>query len=247
MRSVIQRLLQEEIMLSLVVLAMAAVAPNIFPAAQAGYAKMSWLAVWLLLPSIVVMGLVFSVAIVHSQRRLVNRMFAGAAAGIIATGGLEIVRLTGFHYGWMPGDLAMLMGVLLTDQFMSGPSMLSNILGYTYHYWNGLAFGIIFAVIFGRTSTWWGVAYGLVIATGFLMGPAVRATGAGFMGLEMPMMPVTIYSGHLVFGILLGFFCRKWIKETGWLLSPSPLIVPKTQASQRITIPMAKDRTKSDA
>ncbi len=244
MRGIVQRLLQEETMLGLVVLAMAAVSPNIFPAAQAGYAKMSWLAVWLLLPSIVIMGVVLSVAIVHSQRRLVNRMLAGAAAGIIATVGLEIVRLTGFHFGWMPGDLAMLMGVLLTDQFMSGPSMLSNLLGYTYHYWNGVVFGIIFAVVFGRISTWWGVAYGLFIATGFLMGPAVRATGAGFMGLEMPMMPVTIYSGHLVFGILLGFFCRKWIKEAGWLLSPSPREVPKPQASNGITIPMAEDRTK---
>ncbi len=246
MRGIVQRFWQEESILSLVVLAMAAVSPNIFPAPQAGYAKMSWLAVWLLLPSIVIMGGALSVAIAHSQRRLVNRIFAGAGAGIIATGGLEIVRLTGFHYGWMLGDLAMLLGVLLTDQFMSGPSMLSNILGYTYHYWNGVAFGIIFAVIFGRTSIWAGVAYGLFIATGFLMGPAVRATGAGFMGLEMPMMPVTIYLGHLVFGILLGFFCRKWIKETGWLLSPSPIEVSKPLASKRRTIPIAEGRTRSD-
>ncbi|MBI1951159.1 MAG: hypothetical protein HYS34_07335, partial [Acidobacteria bacterium] len=45
----------EETALALVALLMAGVAPNIFPAAQAGYATMSYLATHLLIPSIVVL------------------------------------------------------------------------------------------------------------------------------------------------------------------------------------------------
>lgn len=217
MRGIWQRLFQEETILSGIVLMMVGISPNIFPAAQAGYAKMSWLAIWLLIPSLVVLVAVFVVASLRHQTRLINRMLAGAAAGFIATFALDLVRLTGFHLGWMPGDLGMLLGVLITDRFMSGPSTLSNILGYTYHYWNGAAFGIIFAVLFGRKPMVWGIGYGLLIATVFLMTPAVQATGAGFMGMQMPMMPVTISLAHLVFGSVLGYLCHKWVQEDGWL------------------------------
>ncbi len=50
----------------------------------------------------------------------------------------------------MIGDLPRLMGVLLTDRFMLGPSLVSDILGYAYHFWNGASFGVIFAVLLGR-------------------------------------------------------------------------------------------------
>lgn len=112
----------------------------------------------------------------------------------------------------------MLLGVLITDRFMSGPSTLSNIVGYTYHYWNGAAFGIIFAVLFGRKPMVWGVGYGLLIATVFLMTPAVQATGAGFMGMQMPMMPFTVYLAHLAFGAVLGVMCKKWVHADTWFL-----------------------------
>lgn len=51
----------------------------------------------------------------------------------------------------------------------------------------------------------------------------VKATGAGFMGLELAMMPVTVYTAHLVFGVALGLLCRTWIRDRGWLLAPRHL------------------------
>lgn len=220
MRGVVQRLFREETVLSTLVLVMAGISPLIFPAAQAGVATMAWLAQWFLMPSLAILLAVFIFGAVRAQRRLINRMVAGVAAGLISTFLLDLVRLTGFHLGWMPGDLAMLLGVLLTDRFMSGPSTLSTMLGYAYHYWNGAAFGMVFAVLLGRKPLGWGVAYGLLIGTIFLMSPAVQALGVGFMGREMPTMPITVTLAHLVFGASLGVLCQKWVREPGWLLAP---------------------------
>jgi len=210
-----------ELFTSLLILASAGVSPNIFVAAQAGVANMKAMGLWLLLPAIAVLLTATLFAQVHAYTRLVNRILAGAAAGIIATVGLEAVRMYSFHHGGMPGDLPRLMGVLLTDRFMAGPSSFSDFLGYAYHYWNGASFGIIFAVILGRKAAYWGVVYGVIIGTVFLMSPPVDALGIGFMGRDMPTMPLTVYIAHLAYGGILGWLCHRWVKNEGWLLADS--------------------------
>jgi len=121
----------------------------------------------------------------------------------------------------MPGDLPRLMGVLLTVQFMVGPSPFSDFLGYAYHYWNGASFGIIFAVFLGRKSVVWGIVYGVIIGTVFLMSPPVDALGIGFMGRDMPTMPLTVVIAHLAYGGILGWLCHRWVRNGGWMLADS--------------------------
>jgi len=215
-----------EIFTSLLILASAGVSPNIFVAAQAGIADMKVMALWLLLPAIAVLLTTTLFAQVRGYTRLVNRVLAGAAAGMIATVGLEAVRMYSFHHGGMPGDLPRLMGVLLTDRFMAGPSDMSDALGYAYHYWNGASFGIIFAVFLGRKTVFWSIAYGIIIGTVFLMSPPVDSLGIGFMGKDMPTMPLTVYIAHLAYGGILGWLCHRWVRNKGWLLadnSTSPM------------------------
>ncbi len=210
----------EEILLSGLILLCAAVAPNIFPAAQAGYAPMSTLAAWALIPSIVVMAITVAIAVWRGHRRLVNRVWVGVAAGMLATAGLEAVRITSFRlFHGMPGDLPKLLGVLLLNRFMLGPSAWSNVLGYLYHFWNGACFGIIFTLIFGRIRFYWGMLYGEVIGTGFLLSPAVTALGVGFFASKMHAMQITVWLAHLVYGGILGWLCQSWTHERGWLLS----------------------------
>lgn len=212
------RMKVEELLLSLLVLALSGISPNLFPAAQAGYAKMSYLGTHLLLPSIILLVIVFIVALFRDHQRLTNRILAGAAAGFVATLGLEVVRATSFHLGGMPGDMPQLLGVLLTDRFMLGPSALSTTLGYLYHFWNGISFGIIFAVLFGRKSVLWALVYAQLIGIGFLLSPAVKAMGIGFMGSKMPAMPLTVVLAHLAFGLILGLLAKRWVANDGWLL-----------------------------
>ncbi len=213
-----KRVLKERLILALLALAAAGTAPNLFPAAQAGLAKMSDLARWILVPSISLLIVVIAVTLARGHGVLGRRMIVGIAAGIVATIGLEVVRTTGFRVGAMPGDLPRLLGVLITDRFMLGPSALSDFLGYSYHFWNGACFGLIFAVILGRRALWWPMGFGVLIGIGFLASPAVQAMGVGFLALQMPKMIVTVLIAHLVYGLILGFLLRRWLPEGTWIL-----------------------------
>lgn len=213
----------EELVLSALALVAAGVSPNLFWIGQSGYASMPVLAVRVLLPSIVVVFAVLALAKARGHRRLVNRMLAGGLAGGLATIALEIVRSTGFHLGQMPGSMPQLAGVLLLNRFMLGPSVLSNIAGWSYHYWNGICFGLIFAVVFGRKPIWIALAYGAFMAVGFLVSPAVTALGIGFMGRNMPGMPVTVVLAHLAYASTLGWLTRRWVRSPEWILGcPAP-------------------------
>ncbi|HKI96123.1 MAG TPA: hypothetical protein VJ992_12625 [Gemmatimonadales bacterium] len=212
------RISLKELVLSGVALAAAAISPNLFWIAQAGYAKLSTLAVWVLIPSIVVVFAVLWIAGKSGERRLVNRMIAGGLAGGLATIALEVVRITGFHLGQMPGSMPELAGVLLLNRFMLGPSLLSNIAGWSYHFSNGITFGMIYAVIFGRKPLWVALGYGLFMAAGFLVSPAVTALGIGFMGHQMPGMPVTVVLAHLGYATVLWALVRRWVDEPEWIL-----------------------------
>jgi len=222
---------KERLILALFALAAAGVAPILFPAAQAGLAPMSGLARWLLLPSVALLIVVIALTFVRKHRVLGRRMLIGLGAGIAATIGLEIVRTIGFHLGGMPGDLPRLLGVLITDRFMLGPSALSDFVGYAYHFWNGACFGLIFAVLFGRRAIRWAVAYGLLIGIGFLASPAVQAMGVGFFALQMPPMIVTVFLAHIFYGLILGLLLRRWLPQATWVWTESPRPRGSSQAA----------------
>ena len=205
-----KRFLNEQTVFGAAILGLAGIAPNIFPVAQAGLAKMSALGAAVLLPSLVLLAVAVVGARFRGHHALVRRVLIGAAAGIVATVGLEIVRITSFRLGGMPGDLPRLMGVLLTDRFMFGPSTLSDVLGWAYHFWNGAVFGLIFAVLLGPRRVSWYVGYGILIGVGFLASPVVTSMGIGSFGLGMPAMPATVVLSHVVYGWALGVLYLRW-------------------------------------
>ncbi len=212
------RILKEETILSGVILLMAGISPNLFPAALAGVAKLDVTGKYVLLPSIVILLAGAFLASTRGHHRLANRIWAGMLAGFVGTLGLEVVRATSFRLGGMPGDMPRLLGVLLTNRFMYGPSLGSDLLGWAYHFWNGISFGIIFTVLFGRPRLIWAVIYAQLIGIGLLLGPVVKSFGIGFMGKDMPAMPLTVVVAHLVFGVLLAAVVRRRVAEKGWLL-----------------------------
>lgn len=200
------------LIISALYLLLAGVAPNLFPIAQAGASSMHFMAVYLLLPSIALIALLSFMAWRMSCRLPVKLVLNGVVAGLLATIGLEAVREVGFHLGAMPGDLPKLMGVLILDQFSSGPDVWSNLAGWGYHFWNGAAFGIIFSVLLGQPKLWHGLIYGLLIGIGFMVSPVVIALGIGRFGLEFKdgyQFAVTATLAHAAFGVILSIILKK--------------------------------------
>lgn len=213
-----RQLLRRDNLLAVAAVLLAGTAPNLFVAAQAGYADLATLGKFVLIPSILAL---FAIGIFSTVRYplLARRLVRGALAGMIATLGLELIREIGFHMGFMPGDLPRLMGVRLLGRFMEGPSLVSDLAGWGYHFWNGASFGMVFALLIGGRRWWAGVISGQLIAFVFMAGPAVTALGIGRFGISMGAgFPAAVILAHLAYGSILGALVGKWVPERGIVL-----------------------------
>lgn len=184
-------------------LALASVAPNVFPASQMGYGSLHQLAVTVMLPAAAALvGLWLGARRAHSP--LASLVGRAALAGALATLALEAIRYPGFRMGFMPGNLPQLMGVLLLDRFALGPSQLSNLAGFAYHFWNGASFGMVFVLLAVGASRWWAVPFGLAVGAGFLASPVVLALGVGPFGRDFGWhFAATVLTAHVAFGVAL--------------------------------------------
>jgi len=202
----------------LVLLAAASTSPLIFPVAESGRSSMDVLAKVALLPSIGVIR-IFLGFLYRRKDPLARVVAVGLGAAAVATLALEAIRLPGFWLGLMPGNLPRLMGVLLLDQFATGPTLRSDVAGWAYHFWNGASFGLIYVLIFGTCRRWVGALYGVLLGVGFMSSPVVAALGVGFLGLEFSRgFPVTVILAHAAFGGMLGWLSARWL---GFEASPA--------------------------
>jgi len=193
-----------ELILRLLLVAVAAVAPNAFPAAQAGYGTLRDFALYLIIPAAVLLGAAWVTLRRSHFAQIAGAIRAGAIAGALATLALEAVRYSGFKLGFMPGNLPELMGVLLLDRFALGPSVASTLAGFAYHFWNGACFGVIFALLSFRLPNWWAIPYGILLGIGFLVSPVVQSLGVGLFGVDFGWhFAATVLTAHLAFGAAL--------------------------------------------
>ncbi len=197
-----------KLVLAVIVLILAGIAPNLFPIAQAGIAPLSSLALKYLIPSVVIILIIIVLTHILRYQDLKTQITHGILAGLAGTIGLEIVREVGFRLGGMPGDLPKLLGVLLLNRFAFGPDFWSNVAGWAYHFWNGAAFGIIFSLIIGRGKAWMGISYGILIGIGFMISPVTRSLGIGLFGFDFKdgyQFIVTVTLAHIAYGGILGW------------------------------------------
>jgi hypothetical protein len=201
----------------LLLLAAASVSPLIFPLAESGRGTMDVLAKWALMPAALLL-LITIAALYRIDDLLARASVVGLASGAIATVALEAIRLPGFWLGFMPGNLPRLIGVLLLNQFASGPSLESDFAGWAYHFWNGASFGLIYVLVFGTCRRSAGILFGVLLGFGFMFSPVVSSLGVGFLGLEFSKgFPVTITVAHAAFGLALGWVAAGWL---GFVDSP---------------------------
>jgi len=131
-------------------------------------------------------------------------IWAGLAASLVYDGVRYLVGLTHlFGYnGFVP--------ILMFGSWITGhptTSTAAKIAGWTYHYWNGATFGVIYTLAVGRRSWWWGVAYGILMECCMLgLFPFfLRVTSkVDFVALSM--------IGHVAYGAVLGMLAQKYLR-----------------------------------
>lgn len=212
-----------EFVLTALALVPAAVGVNVLVVALTpGMPSMNALTKAALLPSIALMIAVWMIAHRLRLERLRNRIWTGIWIGAVATAALDIIRLTGFSLGWLPGNNPRMFGVLILDQMARGPSDLSDFVGSLYHYWVGATLGLTYTLLVGRTR-WWGALIwggGLVELGMMTTPPMVVAMGVGYFGLNYGHgweVLATSVPAHIAFGAVLGLLLERYTKHKGWI------------------------------
>lgn len=195
----------KNIVMRLGLAAVAAAGPSAFPLAQMGYAPLSQLAWIAILPSALLLIVAGFLLPRCGVQGIGSALRKGLLAGALATLALEAVRYPGFKLGFMPGNLPDLMGVLLLNRFALGPSAASTLAGFAYHFWNGAAFGAVFALLALGRSRWWAISFGLALGLGFLVSPVVQSLGVGLFGKDFGWhFAATVLTAHAAYGTALG-------------------------------------------
>jgi len=154
--------------------------------------------------SVLLLFLVWHSSRTRTYRAVGESIALGAVAGFVATLTYDPARVPFLLAGqrvFMTNDT---YGVWIAEADIS--SRFTDTLGWTYHFSNGITFGIIYA-LFLRGQHWaWAVLYALMLETVNLMTPFKEIFGLSNNWLAI----LILYLGHIAFGIPLGFITRDW-------------------------------------
>ncbi|HUK86231.1 MAG TPA: hypothetical protein VLT85_01090 [Terriglobales bacterium] len=131
-------------------------------------------------------------------------LWAGLAASVVYDGVRYLVGLA--HLFGYSGFVPILMfGSWITGQPTS--SFAAKLAGWSYHYWNGATFGVIYALLAGRRRWWWGVGYGILMECCMLgLFPFFLRVTNKFDFIALSMI------GHLAYGAVLGVLTQRYLR-----------------------------------
>ena len=144
----------------------------------------------------------------HSKFRIATYLLlVGAIAGLGGTIVYDISRpLVKLIFGFKlnPFVAMPLFGSLMTGKPVD--SLAAKISGWVYHFWNGISFGMMFALIRPVGGLLAGLLWGLVLQTlMFVTYPrllGVRMDDPGFVAMGI--------IGHGLWGVVLGYGVKRW-------------------------------------
>ncbi len=214
-----------EVFLTVLTCIPAAIGPNVLVVALTpGMPGMAILVKWALIPSIILLGIVWIAAARLGLPRLTNRIWTGLWVGFAASAALDAFRLTSFSLGMLSANLPRMFGQLILGTMAQGPTPVSDIVGGFYHFWISASFGLAYALLAGRTRWWGGLIWGLIIEIGMMTTPPmVMFMHTGYFGLNLGKGLLNkVFIGslvpHIFYGIALGLLLERYTRHKGSIL-----------------------------
>jgi hypothetical protein len=155
---------------------------------------------------------------------LLRAVVIGSAAGFVAAVAYDVFRLPFvFSHAWgldalgvpqmplfkvFPRFGALILGEPYTPTQPDGQfTLASHVIGWLYHFSNGVTFGVMYVALLGQPRTrtaWWGVALAVGIEAALLISPYSR-----FFAIQMSALFVAVtLTAHLIFGWVMGAWAR---------------------------------------
>lgn len=174
-----------------------------------------------LLPSTIALIVIAGIDRLKGDTELWRAVLIGAASGFVAACGYDVFRLPFvFASEWNlspivpPMDLFKVFprfGAMILGEPIDRPtySLAAHLIGWVYHFSNGIAFGVMYVAMVGdldRRSWLWAVVMATGIELAMLLTPYPQ-----FFGIPLSALFVAItFTAHIVFGVVLGLAARWW-------------------------------------
>jgi hypothetical protein len=167
-------------------------------------------------PSVVFVIAVAAYARLVDASVFLHNLILGLVVGLVATFVYDAVRIGLMWTNFFTYDAFYAIHVfgswIARQPANSGAATTA---GWLYHFWNGLSFGVMFALTFGRPRSWvYGLVYGIVMEVVMLgLFPMfLRVTDeTGFVTISL--------IGHAAFGATLGGLTAR--HGRGWIADPA--------------------------
>lgn len=177
---------------------------------------------FLYIPAIIV----FVGIMIYSKRNypdLFRRMKVGIIAGLMLGLALDVVRQNGVINGWLPQDVPMMFGKMVTGSQSFVPIF---IVGLLVHFLNAINFGIIYTLVFGKLKNYKmaifaGVGLLLFFEIGMMAGPPMaKMVGPFGINWAWPQLFLLTLVAHISSGIACGLTAQFLLKEEDnkWLI-----------------------------
>jgi hypothetical protein len=167
-----------------------------------GLWSMQTFACWALVPATIALAVVAALNRDGEGERPRTWICQGAMAGIVAAIFYDLYRLPFVLAGIPLFKVFLRFGQLLLNA--DGPMWLVQLVGWTYHFSNGAALGIMYLVVMSRTrgpvQFWGAVAWALFVEAMMLLTPYTTFFA---LKLDARFLLLTV-SAHIVFGVTLG-------------------------------------------
>lgn len=127
---------------------------------------------------------------------------AGVVGGLAGAIGYDLFRVPFALYGLRIFSPIESYGVLVLGADTSSP--LTDLVGWSFHFVNGIGFGVAYAMFGLGRSRWWAVAWAMVLETATIVTPF--ATLYGLAG-KWHLIGIA-YAAHAAYGLPLGMVCE---------------------------------------
>ncbi|MBC8198393.1 MAG: hypothetical protein H8E60_10975 [Candidatus Marinimicrobia bacterium] len=154
---------------------------------------------------------------------LFRRLKVGVISGIMLTLALDVVRQNGVINGWLPQDVPMQFGKMVTGSNSFNSIFIAGLL---VHFLNGINFGILYTFFFGKlknykTAMLAGTLLLFAIEIGMMVGPPMaKMVGPFGVNWAWPQLFLLTLTAHIFSGIACGLTAQFLLKEEDnkWLI-----------------------------
>jgi hypothetical protein len=162
------------------------------------------------LPSLIILLLVGIYARRVDETVFFRRLWVGVLAGVVATAGYDLSRLLIWKVGLIDFDPFVshpIFGMLITGAPVA--STRAIVTGWTYHFWNGLGFAIMYTLVAGPAHWAYAMLWALMLELAWL-----TAMPAAVELRLNPGLVIVGVIGHIAYGVGLAWVARRKLEDS---------------------------------